>query len=885
MARKKPSPKKRSATRAAVARTAAKKKAARKKPAAKRPARKKAAAKKAAGKKSASKKRPTRKAPARKVAGKKATSKKVTPRRAASAAPAKKRAKKASKARKRRGGAGSDIEEIVIVPVRNMILFPGVVLPLMLGRERSVVAVRAAVAEERQIGLLLQKDEREELPGPGDLYNVGTVGDIMRYWTAPDGRHQAICQGVTRFEVLEYVETDPVLIARVKRIPEVERSTRGIEARFVAMKQRAQEVLALAPGTPEDLEQAVQGIDSPAMLADLVATFLDISPAEKQEVLETFDLKKRLDKLLEALGEVAAVLELSTKIRQDTKGTLDQAQREYYLREQLRQIQRELGEGDELVSEIQELKERVERLDLPEDAEREARRELRRLERMPEQAAEHSMLRTWVEVFTELPWNERSEDLLDLSMAREILDKDHHGLEKVKRRIIEFLAVKKLNPGGQGPTLCLVGPPGVGKTSLGRSVARATGREFIRISLGGVHDESEIRGHRRTYVGAMPGKIIEGLRKAKTRNPVFLLDEIDKLGSGMHGDPASALLEVLDPAQNHTFQDNYLGVPFDLSEVLFISTANVEERIPGPLHDRMDVIRLAGYTAEEKLSIAREHLLARQRKEAGLKATQLKISVAALREIIVSYTREAGVRELERKISAICRFAATKFATRRRKPISIGPSEVRSILGNERRELEVVDRTAQPGVATGLAWTSVGGEILFIEAAASKGKGELLLTGQLGDVMKESALAALTLVRTRADQLGIDATKMRETDIHLHIPAGAVPKDGPSAGVAMTTALVSLLTGKRVKSTVAMTGEISLRGRVLPVGGVKEKVLAALSAGIKTILLPERNMDDLDELPEVARKKLRFVPLIRIEDALKVALESSSSGSSSRRSS
>ncbi len=754
-----------------------------------------------------------------------------------------------------------------------MILFPGVVLPLMLGRERSVVAVRAAVAEQREIGLLLQRDEREEVPGPDDLYRVGTVGDIMRYWTAPDGRHQAICQGQARFEVIEYVQTKPVLIARVRRITEVLKPSRPLEARFVALKQRAQEVLALAPGTPEDLEQAVQGIESPAMLADLVATFLDVPAAEKQRLLETFDLKKRLDLLLEALGEAAAVLELSMKIRQDTKETLDKAQREYYLREQLRQIQRELGESDELVSDIQELHSKVDQLDLPEDAEREVRRELRRLERTPEQAGEHSMLRTWCEVFTELPWSSRSEDLVDLRKAEAVLDADHHGLDKVKRRILEFLAVKKLNPEGQGPTLCLVGPPGVGKTSLGQSVARATGREFVRISLGGVHDESEVRGHRRTYVGAMPGKIIEGLRKAKTRNPVFLLDEIDKLGSGMHGDPASALLEVLDPAQNGAFQDNYLGVPFDLSEVLFIATANVEERIPPPLRDRMDVIRLAGYTAEEKLAIAREHLLGRQRAECGLTGTQLRISVAALREVIVSYTREAGVRDLERKIAALCRHAATKFASRRRKPMSIGPAEVREILGPERRELEVAERTSQPGVATGLAWTPVGGEILFIEAASSVGKGELRLTGQLGDVMKESAHAALTLIRSRAEELGIDSARLRETDIHLHIPAGAVPKDGPSAGVAMTVALVSLLTGRRVKNTVAMTGEISLRGRVLAVGGVKEKVLAALSAGVRTVLLPERNMEDLAELPDVARKKLTFVPLVTIEEALRAALE------------
>lgn len=784
----------------------------------------------------------------------------------------KKKSKRKTQRRSRRSVDDTEIEELVIVPVRNMILFPGVVLPLMLGRESSVLAVRAAVEDDRPIGLLLQRDERDDSPGPADLFKVGTVGEIMRYWTAPDGRHQAICQGLSRFEVIDYVETEPLLVARVRRIEEVDRSTRAIEARFVALKQRAEEVLSLSPGTPEDLEQAVQGIDSPGMLADLVATFLDMPSTEKQEILETFEVKARLDRLLEALGQAAAVLELSLKIRRETKGSLDQAQREYFLREQLRQIRRELGEGDDFTDELAEIRERVDALSLPEEAEREVRRELKRLERTPEQAAEHSMLRTWMEVFTELPWNTRSKDTLQLDAAQEVLDADHHGLEKVKRRILEFLAVKKLNPEGQGPTLCLVGPPGVGKTSLGQSVARAMGREFVRVSLGGVHDESEVRGHRRTYVGAMPGKIIEGLRKARTRNPVFLLDEVDKLGAGMHGDPSSALLEVLDPAQNGTFQDNYLGVPFDLSEVLFIATANVEEQIPGPLHDRMDVLRLSGYTEAEKLAIARKHLLGRQRTAAGLKASQLKISVAALREVITGYTREAGVRELERKIAAICRFAAVKFASRRRKPILIGPDDVKEILGHERREHEVAERTAQSGVATGLAWTSVGGEILFIEAASCGGKGELRLTGQLGDVMKESALAALTLLRSRASELGIDEEELATSDIHLHIPAGAVPKDGPSAGVAITVALASLFSGRPVRGTVAMTGEISLRGRVLPVGGVKEKVLAALAAGIRTILLPERNMADLVELPEAARKRLKFIPLRAIDDAFEVAL-------------
>lgn len=862
-----------SASKEAASKTAskarAKKKSSKRPAGAAKPASKKVTRKKTSGSKTSAKKTsrkaPSKKAPRKKVSTKKPAQKKPSAKKSVR--------KKAGSGRSRRRTGADDLEELVIVPVRNMILFPGVVLPLMLGRERSVISVRASVAQDQEVGLLLQRDERDELPEPGDLYEVGTVGEIMRYWTAPDGRHQAICQGLSRFEIVEWVSTDPILIAKVRRLEEVEPQTRAVEARFVALKQRAQEVLALAPGTPEDLAQAVEGIDSPAMLADLVATFLDVAPAEKQDILETFDLVSRLDKLLEALGEAAAVLELSMQIRQDTKETLDKAQREYFLREQLRQIQRELGEGDDLSDDLAELRQRVDALDLPAEAEREVRRELRRLERTPEQAGEHSMLRTWMEVFTELPWNARSKDTIDLGKARAVLDADHHGLEKVKRRIIEFLSVKKLNPEGQGPTLCLVGPPGVGKTSLGRSVARATGREFARISLGGVHDESEVRGHRRTYVGAMPGKIIEGLRKAKTRNPVFLLDEVDKLGSGLHGDPASALLEVLDPAQNGTFGDNYLGVPFDLSEVLFIATANVGERIPGPLMDRMDVLRLPGYTAEEKLAIAREHLLGRQRKQAGLTATQFKVSVAALKEVIGSYTREAGVRDLERKIAALCRHGATQFASRRRKPMVIGPAEVRDILGPDRVEHEVAERTSQPGVATGLAWTPVGGEILFIEAAANPGKGELRLTGQLGDVMKESALAAMTLIRSRAEELGIDREEMSKLDIHVHIPAGAVPKDGPSAGVAMTCALVSLLTDRRVRGTVAMTGEISLRGRVLPVGGVKEKVLAALAAGVKTVLLPKRNMEDLAELPEVARRRLEFLPLTSVDEALEVALE------------
>jgi ATP-dependent Lon protease len=573
------------------------------------------------------------------------------------------------------------------------------------------------------------------------------------------------------------------------------------------------------------------------------------------------------------LADLSEVLKLSQKIRQDTKGELDKAQREYILREQLRAIRRELGEDDEGgESELLELREKLAALALPDATSTVARRELKRLERMPEQSAEYPMLRTWCEVFVELPWNTTSEAGIDLARARRILDEDHYGLESVKKRILEVLAVRKLNPTGQGSTLCLVGPPGVGKTSLGRSVARAMGREFARTSLGGVHDEAEIRGHRRTYVGALPGAILNGIRKAGTRDPVFVLDEMDKLGAGLHGDPGAALLEVLDPAQNDTFEDNYLGVPFDLSRVFFIGTANVLESIPGPLRDRLEVIELPGYTEEEKLEIAKRYLVRRQLASCGLKAGQCRIGVRALKELVRYYTREAGVRQLEREIGALCRHAATLFAGRRRKPWSVGLPEVAAVLGPRTYEHEVAARTSMPGVATGLAWTPVGGEILFVEASSMPGKGALTLTGQLGDVMRESAQAAVSIVRARAAALGLDAAYFETHDLHLHIPAGAVPKDGPSAGVALFTALVSLLTARRVRASVAMTGELSLRGLVLPVGGIKEKVLAAQAAGVRTVLLPARNEHDLRDVPESARAKLEFVFLETVDDALAAAL-------------
>jgi ATP-dependent Lon protease len=775
------------------------------------------------------------------------------------------------------GGVMSTFD-VAIVPVRNMILFPGVALPLMLGRPQSVAAVKAATAQGAVVGLLLQRDESVEIPEPEDLYDVGTIAEIVRYWQAPDGRHQAICQGQERFRVLQWLQKQPFPIARVELIRTPIKHSRALDARFLALRQRAQEVLELAPGAPEDLSRAVDAIDSPSQLADLVATFMSAPPHAKQEILETFDLKERLDKLIRALGDVAAVLELSQKIRLSTRGSLDQAQREYFLREQMRQIQLELGEDAESsapdAEDVIQLARRIEEVKAPEEATQEARREYRRLRRTPEHAAEHSMLRGWLETFVELPWNVRTKEALDIERAEQILDEDHQGLVSVKKRIIEFLAVKKLNPHGQGPVLCLVGPPGVGKTSLGQSIARATGRKYARLSLGGVHDEGEIRGHRRTYIGAMLGKVLDGLRRAGSRNPVFVLDEVDKLGRGMHGDPASALLEVLDPAQNNTFRDNFMGLPFDLSEVLFVATANVEDHIPEPLRDRMEVIRLPGYTEEEKLEIARRHLVPKQIAAAGLRRTNVSFTLPGLREVVRFYTREAGVRNLERKLAALTRHAAMLTARgKRAKKLTFDADLVRAVLGPKRMEYEVRQRATTPGVATGLAWTPTGGEILFVEATRVPGTGKLTLTGQLGDVMKESGQAAASVLRGRAVRLGLDSEELAKYDVHMHVPAGAVPKDGPSAGIAMYLALASLATGRRVRPDVAVTGEVSLRGLALPVGGIKEKVLGALAAGIRTIILPERNRADVEEVPVNAKKRLTFVFVEDVDGAQEAGLE------------
>jgi ATP-dependent Lon protease len=637
--------------------------------------------------------------------------------------------------------------------------------------------------------------------------------------------------------------------------------------------ERAIEILQLLPQVPEEMVAALRGVKSPARLADFIAGFVEVSPEEKQRLLEMFDLRARLDKLLEVLSHRVEVLRLSREIDERTKETIDEQGRRHLLREQMRTIQKELGEGDETAAEIAELDKAITDAKMPEEVEKQARKELKRLERMPEAAAEYSMVRTYLDWLIELPWTVDGAAAIDIAEARRILDEDHYGLEKIKKRILEYLAVRKLNPSGKSPILCFVGPPGVGKTSLGQSIARATGRKFARVSLGGVHDEAEIRGHRRTYIGALPGNIVQSIRKAGTGNGVMMLDEVDKLGmGGFHGDPASALLEVLDPEQNATFRDNYLAVPFDLSRMMFICTANVLDTIPGPLRDRMEVIQLPGYTEQEKLQIARRYLVDRQLEATGLTAEQLQIDEEALATVIRDYTREAGVRNLEREIGAICRNVAVRIAEGKAQRITVGAEDLAAILGPRRFEAEVAMRTGVPGVATGLAWTPVGGDILFVEATRMPGGGKLILTGQLGEVMRESAQAALSLVKARAQRLGVKDGLLEKSDIHVHVPAGATPKDGPSAGVAMFVALSSLLTSRAVRSEVAMTGEISLRGLVLPIGGVKEKVLAALRAGITTVMLPARNRKELEEIPQEARDKLKLVWIDSVDDALATAL-------------
>ncbi|MFZ0525102.1 MAG: endopeptidase La [Xanthobacteraceae bacterium] len=765
-------------------------------------------------------------------------------------------------------------DAVIIVPVRNTVLFPGLVVPITLGRPKSVAAAQQAVREQRQVGILLQREASVDDPSAIDMHRMGTLANVLRFLTAPDGTHHVVCQGEQRFQIVEYLSGWPFLVARVLRIAEPDTRTPEIEARFVNLKAQAVEAIELLPQVPADLLAAIQSIETPAALADLATAYMDVKPEEKQEILETVDLTARMDKVSRTLAHRIEVLRLSQEIGRQTKASLDERQREVLLREQMAAIQKQLGEGEESkAAEIAELDKAITEAGMPKEVEDAARKELRRLQKMPEGAAEYGMVRTYLDWLIELPWKLPEEKPIDIKDARRILDEDHYDLDKIKRRIIEFLAVRKLAPQGKAPILCFVGPPGVGKTSLGQSIARAMDRKFVRVSLGGVHDEAEIRGHRRTYIGALPGNIIQAIRKAGSRNCVMMLDEIDKLGAGFHGDPGAALLEVLDPEQNNTFRDNYLAVPFDLSRVVFITTANMLDTIPGPLRDRMEIISLAGYTADEKLQIAHRYLMKRQFEANGLKPGQVEIDDDALREVIQSYTREAGVRNLERAIGQVLRNAAVRIAEGQSGPIRVTRDDLVPILGAPRFENEVAMRTSIPGVATGLAWTPVGGDILFIEATRIPGSGRLILTGQLGEVMKESAQAALSIVKNRAVALGIDPARFEKSDIHVHVPAGAIPKDGPSAGVAMFMALTSLMTDRTIRSDTAMTGEISLRGLVLPVGGIKEKVVAAHSAGIRRVMLPARNRRDYDDIPEIARKEMEFVWLERVEQAVEAALE------------
>jgi ATP-dependent Lon protease len=758
-------------------------------------------------------------------------------------------------------------DALIVVPMRNTVLFPGVISPITVGRKSSVAAAQEAVRSEKKIGFLLQRDAKKDEVKPDDLYWVGTAGQVVRYITGQEGAHHLVVQGASRFRVLEFLEGWPFLVARVQHIETKDEMTPEIEARFLQLKERAVEAIQLLANAPEELAVVVQQVSSPGLLADMVANLLDVKNEDKQDLLETFELKRRLDKVLALLAERLGVLRISKEIGDRTKKEFDERQREHVLREQMRQIQKELGEGEEGAAELAELKKAIDDAGMPEDVHKHAAKELKRLQRMGENSAESSMLRTYLEWLAELPWRDAQLKPIDIGEARKVLDEDHYDLEKIKRRILEYLAVKKLNPNGKSPILCFVGPPGVGKTSLGQSIARATGRKFQRVSLGGVHDEAEIRGHRRTYIGALPGSIIQAIRRAESRAAVIMFDEIDKLGmGGFHGDPSSALLEVLDPEQNARFRDNYLGVDFDLSKVLFITTANVLDTIPGPLRDRMEIIQLPGYTEEEKLEIAKRYLVKRQLEANGLTAEQASIAEDTIRRIISDYTREAGVRNLEREIGASLRSAAMQIAEGKAQKVVIEPKDLHAILGPRKFEGEVAERTAVPGVATGLAWTPVGGDILFIEASQVPGTGKLILTGQLGDVMKESAQAALTLAKSFLGE------PLDKVDIHIHVPAGATPKDGPSAGVAMFLALVSLHAGLPVRPDVAMTGEISLRGLVLPIGGVKEKTLAALRAGIKTVMLPKRNEKDLEDVPAEARQKLQFVFLEKVEEAVRTAI-------------
>ena len=765
-------------------------------------------------------------------------------------------------------------DELPVLTLRNTVLFPGSIVPLGIGRPKTVRLVEEGIKDNGLVAVVAQRDPDVDDPAPGDLYTIGCAARLVKLVKASKDNFSVVVQGLSRIEMADYTQSLPYLKAHIKAIDEDSASEVEVEALTMSLKKTAREVLRLIPELPPSAAELLERVDDAGVLADLIASNVDATVDEKQSVLETSELVSRMRRVLELLSRQLEVLKLSNKISSQVKGEMSKTQREYYLRQQLKAIKEELGEGEDGEDDLADLEVRVREANLPDEAEKAARKELRRLRNMSPSQAEYTVSRTYVEWLCDLPWNQASLDKINLTEVRETLDADHYGLEKIKKRIVEFLAVRKLKSDMKGPILCLVGPPGTGKTSLGKSIARAMGRKFVRVAMGGVRDEAEIRGHRRTYVGSMPGRVIQGMKKASANNPVFVLDEVDKLAHDFRGDPASALLEVLDPEQNHTFSDHYIDVPFDLSKCFFIATANQIEPIPPALKDRMEVIEVSGYTAEEKLEIAKRHLMPKALEEHGLTGDMLDIDEPALMDLIISYTREAGVRNLKREIASICRNVAVDFAEDKVVERHVHPEDVTKILGPHKYINEMAQRTDVTGVATGLAWTAVGGDILFIEATKMKGKGGLTLTGKLGDVMKESAQAAMSLVRSHAMTWGIDDDIFKEIDLHVHVPAGGIPKDGPSAGVTILTALVSLLTGVKVRADVAMTGEITLRGNVLAVGGIKEKVLAARRAGVERIIMPQRCEKDLVEIPEENIAGIEFIFTQRIEEVLEAALVS-----------
>ncbi|HRU06472.1 MAG TPA: endopeptidase La, partial [Candidatus Brocadiia bacterium] len=762
-----------------------------------------------------------------------------------------------------------------VLPARDFIIFPQVVLPAQVSGEKDIRLINDAAIRDRLVVYVAVKNPEVEKPGPGDLYDIGCVTGILRMLKFPDDSVRLMIQGLSRARIVRYTQTEPYLVAEVERLESPPVNADLLEPLRRTLVTQFQKVVDLSPHLPDELKVAVMNIDDASRLCDLVASTINLSVSKRQEILEELDLQARTRKTLDFLNRELQVLELSSKIQDSVKTDMEKGQREFFLRRQLKAIQEELGETDAHNAEIKELRERVEKAGLPEEAKKEAERELERLERMPPQAAEYTVARTYLDWVLALPWNESSPDRLDVKKAEKTLEEDHYGLEKVKRRILEYVAVRKLKKDMRGPILCFVGPPGTGKTSLGKSIARAVGRKFVRISLGGVRDEAEIRGHRRTYVGALPGRIIQGLRKAGTNNPVFMLDEVDKLGADFRGDPSSALLEALDPEQNSSFSDHYLDVPFDLSKVMFITTANVLGSIPEPLRDRMEVLELPGYTEEEKLAIAKRFLVPRQMKANGLKKGDAEFGEGVLRLVISEYTREAGLRNLERELGSICRRLATEKARlgKRFKRRKVTPEAVAECLGAPRFARDVAEKTLEPGVTTGLAWTPAGGDVLFVEATSMAGRGALRLTGQLGDVMKESAQAAMSYVRAHAAELGLKMVRFDKIDVHIHVPAGAISKDGPSAGVTMAMALIGLLTKRPARGDVAMTGEITLRGRVLPVGGIKDKALAARRAGIREVILPAKNEKDVAEMPEDARKGMKFRYVEHVSEMLPLVFD------------